>query len=334
MPPSRSVLRPLRLAALSALALFAAGEAAPAPRARLEELVLGSGPGSRERISFRVRTLLGPETGRRTVTDATIEGAPGTDLDIRSQAGDFTLAARLKTDLLASGRVRVLADLTTRRAAGRSPRGLPLYEEDVQQRVVELSTDGSQSLVVLPFGRNPGGEELALDILPRTTGRPVRDGSGRLVPPEIRIAESGPEGWIRIDAEVVPHRYRVQALLERGREAVVAGAGSCAFREPCAIDLLASRGGARAGRLDLTVIRYVWSNPDPFVTVEFDLRAAAPAGAGAPASRGPARDRDLVRRSAGTGFAGKPLMYTLPHGDLLPGSPDRLRLILVPEALP
>lgn len=331
--------RSLRLTTLVALALIAGGAARREP-ARLAAV---ERDGAR-RISFRVRTLLGPEGARSIVSDATVEGALGTDLTLRSQAGSFTLAAQIKTDLLSNGTLRLVADLTTRRSAGRSERGLPLFEEDVQRQIVKLATDGSQSLVVLPFGRNPGGEELALDILPQLTGHPARDRTGQWLPPAIQIAQVGPEGWLNIEAAWNPHRFRVEGVLRREGRSLARGAGHCALAEVCALPLTGFAGapGALNSRLDLTVIRTLSTCPTPQVAFEFDLlggasgppptQQAIDATGAAPRAKSASPSR---RASSGIGLAGIPLAYPLEGlGASLPGQPDTLTLTITPEDLP
>src|SRR6185295_5546510 len=54
---------------------------------------------SRQRIAFRIRTLLGSEEARVAASDAIVEGPLDTDLTLRSKAGSFTLSAQVKTDL-------------------------------------------------------------------------------------------------------------------------------------------------------------------------------------------------------------------------------------------
>jgi hypothetical protein len=287
------------------------------------------------RIAFRIRTLLGPEGERITASDATVEGPLDTDLTLRSKAGGFTLAAQVKTDLLASGRLRLVADLTTRRSVGRSERGLPLFEEDTQRRVVELAADGSQSLVVLPFGRNPGGEELALDLLPRLTGQPAAGGHAAPQPPEIRIARVGPDGWLKIEATRSLHHFRVEAKLERQGRTVALGSAPCALIEPCTLLLSPPPGSRREplASIDLTVTRTIYGCPAPQVALDFDLRGTGSGGAprGGPA----ATAATAPRRDSGIGLAGVPLVYPLGElGASLPGQPDTLQLTVIPEDLP
>jgi hypothetical protein len=273
------------------------------------------------RVAFRIRTLLGPDGARETASDATVEGPPGTDITLGSRAGQFRMTAKLKTDLVDRDRVRVVADVTTRRLAGTSERGLPLYEEDVQRRAVELATDGSESLVVLPFGRNPGGDELALDILPSLTERPVENGSGKVAPLEIHIANQGPGGWLEVEASRVPHRYRVDASLERDGRVVAAGSSRCELGEAGRIPL-APPGAAPVAELRLTVTGYANTCPTDRIDVTFDLAAA---GSEAPLARG----------WAGVGSSSEPLAYDLGAlGARLPGEPASLRLRVIPEELP
>jgi hypothetical protein len=335
----------LRAAPWLALAAVLAGSlGAPAsqqePQDRLHAepaitspLDLAEGSPARQRIAFRIRTLLGPEGSRVAASDAMVEGPLDTDLTLRSKAGSFTLSAQVKTDLLASGRLRLVADLSTRRSAGRSERGLPLFEEDVQRKVVELESDGTQSLVVLPFGRNPSGEELALDLLPRLAGQPSAP-----APPQIRIARVGPEGWLKIEATRSYHHFRVEVALARQGKPLASGSGRCELAERCTLPLSAP--GAPSGSkreapasIDLTVIRTVLGCPGPQVHLDFDLRGthrdtepqAWPAISAAA----------IVHGDSGIGMAGEPIVYSLgERGASLPGQPDTLKITVTPEELP
>jgi len=347
-PGARRVLWSAPWFALGAILVGAAGAppALPPDGLRPESpvasrLELETGAPARQRIAFRIRTLLGPEGARTAASDATVEGPLDTDLTLRSKAGSFTLAAQVKTDLLANGRLRLVADLTTRRSAGRSERGLPLFEEDSQRRVVELAADGTQSLVVLPFGRNPGGEELALDLLPRLTGRPVTGGDGQPLPPEIRIARVGPDGWLKIEATRSLHHFRVEAALERQGRRVAGGGARCELAEPCTLPLSPPDGAKHEphAAIDLTVLRTIFGCPAPQVAIEFDLLGADSDGdtrrkTGAALANRSAPD---VPRHAdsGIGIAGVPLVYPLGGlGAGLPGRPDTLKITVLREERP
>jgi hypothetical protein len=261
-------------------------------------------------VAFRVRTLVGPDGARYALSDATVDGPPGTDVTLESRAGSFTMHTTLKTDLLPDGRVRVVAKVTTRRDAGTSERRLPLFEEDVRDATVELATDGSESLVVLPFGRNPGGDELAVDVEPRRSTRPATE------PLAIRIDDPGADGWMRIDARTVPHQYSVEASLERDGTVVASGSGTCELDEPGAIALVAPD-GSRAAAMRLTVEDYEPACPSSRVGVEFNLD-----GPNAPVARG----------WSGRTTSDRPLVYPLgPPAASVPGNPTALRIRVAPR---
>lgn len=263
-----------------------------------------------ERVAFRIRTLLDPKGARTALTDATVEGAPGTDIALEARTRRFSLTATLKTDVMASGRVRIVANLVARRHVGDSERGLPLYEEDAQDHVVELATDGSESLVVLPFGRNPGGEELAIDVEPSLTDQPARDASGALLPPEIRIVDLGRDGWLHIQATKIPHRFDVVAALVRDGRTIATGRAVCELGEPGTVPL------GDLSSVRLTVAGYGSGCPTDRVDVEFDLLRD---------------DTTLASHWAGSGSSGEPFEYSLGAlGAELPGQPTALRLRIHP----
>jgi hypothetical protein len=294
---------------LGILTLLRALVAALAPAALAPEPV-AAGDAAR-RVSFRIRTLLGPEGARAVASDATVDGPPGTDISLDGRAGEFTMAAKLRTDLVDGGRVRIATEITTRRRAGTSARGLPLYEEDVERRTVELAADGSESVVVLPFGRNPGGDELAIDVLPALSAEPAREPA----PLSIHIDSVGPGGWLRVEASRVPHRFDVDVELVRDGRRVARGSGRLRLGEPERIPVVAEDGTEAAG-VGLTVESYATGCPTDRIDVGFDVdRAGAPVGRG----------------WAGVGSSDSPLVYDL--GALsgsLPGAPTELRVRVRP----
>ncbi len=298
----------IRRALPAVLLLLAAICSSPLAPASAEDAAL--------RVSFRIRTLVGPAGAQTTASDATVDGPAGTDVTLDSRAGRFTMVAKLKTDLVAGGRVRVVADVTTRRAAGTSERGLPLFEEDVQRRTVELATDGSESLVVLPFGRNPGGEELAIDIAPALSNTPARTPAGEPAPLQIRIDAIGPDGWLRVNAEKIPHGFDVEATLERDGREIARGAARCELGEPGTVPIATPDSTLAA--LRLTVSEFERLCPNGSTGFAFDV---VEPGSGAP----------IALAWSGVAAAGAPTTYDLGQiAGKIPGDPTTLRLRITP----
>lgn len=266
------------------------------------------------RVSFRIRTLIGAAGAQETVSDAIVEGAPGTDITLDARTGRFAMTAKLKTDVIAGKTVRIVADFVVRRDVGHSERGLTLYEEDAQHHVVELAVDGSESLVVLPFGRNPDGENLSIEVEPSLTQRSTRTEAGDLAPPEIRLGDAGLNGWLRVSAVKIPHRFFVRVELLREGRVVGSGAGVCELDEAGTVRLATGDGDAA---LRLTVTGFARECPVDRIDVDFDILAGG---------------QVIARGWAGSGSSNTPFEYALGQvADALPGRPDTLRFAIASE---
>src|SRR5438046_7010641 len=102
-------------------------------------------------MQMRVRMIERVDNVRHDVSEAVVAGPLGTDFNLELIAARYRLTASFVTDLRAPGVLSVLCKLTSRRDYGRSPRGLPLYEEESQAKTFDLGLD--ESLVLLPFGK-------------------------------------------------------------------------------------------------------------------------------------------------------------------------------------
>jgi hypothetical protein len=167
------------------------------------------------------------------ISNATIEGPPGTDFVLELQSGRFKMNDRFLTDLILPGELKVRAKLNTRRLYGYSQNNLALYEEDNQSEALRLGFD--EQMVLLPFGKG-SGELLKVEVTPSISEQPVNPAPGEMQPPTINISEPGP-GVITIHALKIPHHFDVEAvLLEDGREAGVGipecNAEQCNDRSP------------------------------------------------------------------------------------------------------
>ena len=256
-----------------------------------------------QRISFKVTTIEELSGQRNVISVARIDGPPGTDFRILLNSDRFEMAARFLTDLVAPERLRVRAQLKTRRLYGYSSRDLPLYEEDTQDPVIELETD--DVLVLLPFGGGNADEQLRIEIVPEfgasTAGVAPQ-------PLEIDILMPSPGGIVRIEAEKIPHHFAVEASILRDGVELARGRGAFLLEERAALELLplVTNRSTAPFRLGLTIDHFARSRPNDRVSIRFDLDRA---------DGGPDDMETLLARGwAGvTSLAGE-LSYEIPSG--------------------
>jgi hypothetical protein len=169
-----------------------------------------------KRIRFQIVTVEEKNAQRNIIASALVEGPPGTDFDIDLNGGQFKMKAEFLTDLEADNRLKIRAQLQTRRLYGYSERRLPLYEEDNQNQTLQLGFD--EDVILMPFGRGGGDDKLKIEITPMMTDEAVYLPSGKLRPLEINMPVVSPGGLINIQARKIPHRFEVDiSLLEDGR---------------------------------------------------------------------------------------------------------------------
>jgi hypothetical protein len=197
---------------------------------------------------FVIRTVARSGGAREVLSSATVAGPPSCAIQITAEEGIFRLSARVVARAEADA-VRLLARVETRRLAGHSDRGLPLYEEDVQSQTARLAGDGSQVLAVFPFGRDAPADELSIEIVPSLAGAAPPS-------PEIRIERPGPAGWIRLEAEVVPRAVEIEAEIVAGGQVIARGSGTAFPDEMLRLPLAPVREGGPAAELAITVDRY------------------------------------------------------------------------------
>ena len=210
---------------------------------------------------------------RDLVSETTVEGAEGTDFNIKLTGARFQMNTRFLTDLVAPNTLQIRADLNTRRFYGQSERNLPLYEEDSQRETLQLGFD--EKMVLLPFGRNGSSDQLKIEITPMVSEQSAYLESGQPRPLEIRILKASPAGAISVEASKVPHRFAVEAtLLEDGKE--VARDTSDVLLEKAKELILKSTPQASTDvtnhpfSVTLTVNRYMKTRPMDQVAIEFD----------------------------------------------------------------
>lgn len=225
------------------------------------------------RIRFQISTVEEKAGARNVISEAVVEGPPGTDFSVNLQGSKFKMNARFLTDLANTERLKVRARLNTRRLYGYSERELPLYEEDAQNQSLDLGFD--EAIVLLPFGRN-GGERLKIEITPAVSDQPVYLASGELAPIAIKILKQSPGGAISIQASKIPHNFEVEAALLEDDTEVARGTTNFLIEERQEI-ILKPDNSARAEiadhpiALNLIIDEYARTRPADIVGISFGL---------------------------------------------------------------
>ena len=271
-------------------------------------LTLSDSPRAAEpqRIQFRVTTIEEGQGGRQVISDATIEGPPGTDFTITLQGERFKMNARFLTDLITAGTLKVRARLDTRRLYGFSERELPLYEEDRQSQTIELGLE--EQIILLPFGRQDAAEKLKIEITPAASRQSPYLASGKPRPLEIDILKQSPNGEVSIQASKTTHNFEVEAiLLEDGIE-VARAVADLLIEEPRDLMLQPNDRASREATdhplvVNLTVDEYTRGRPADSVGIRFNLHRSDAADH--------AQRQTLARRWAGIGMIGSELTYDL-----------------------
>ena len=228
---------------------------------------------SPRRIRFQIATVEEKAGARNVISEALVEGPPGTDFNVNLQGSQFKMSARFLTDVASAESLKVRARLNTRRLYGYSERNLPLYEEDAQNQSLDLGFD--EALVLLPFGRN-GGDKLKIEITPAVSDQPVYLASGELAPLAIKILKQSPGGAVSIQASKIPHNFEVEATLLEDDTEVARGAANFLIEEAQEL-ILKPDNNARAEvanhpmAVNLTIDEYARTRPADIVGVSFGL---------------------------------------------------------------
>lgn len=217
---------------------------------------------------------------RQVVAGSRIEGRAGIDFDVEFKLDGYGLTGHFLTDLVEPRALEVTAHVVSRRLHGRSERGLPLWEEDDQDRTLVVGFD--ESIVLWPFGRDRNA--LAIEIAPA----PAAAGPLRIEPFAL-----GRGGALRVRARRVPHRLVCEAsVVQAGRELAHAVA-DCRLGRVARLPLGA---GAQDRTVAVQVEDYQRDRPTDSVLIQIDLTAAS----GAP-----------ILHAMGTAGVGTALPYSL-----------------------
>lgn len=232
-----------------------------------------------ERIRFHVTvvtdsTAAGKSGGenRNILSKTTIDGPAGTDFNINLNTGGFEMKSKFLTELVAEGELLVRVNLETRRLFGKSPNNLPLYEEDKQKQSLNMGFD--ESVVLLPYGRNGGGQTLKIEIEPERYDVSQNDKeAGRLF---IDFQKELESGEISIEARKVPHRYDVEAVLLKDGKVVGQSTAEALLEETKAIKIVPNKTAPKElqGKIitaSIAVDGYIGGRPRDLVSISFDV---------------------------------------------------------------
>lgn len=227
-----------------------------------------SAENTKKRIRFQITTIAEKNNERKTLAQTTIEGLPGTDFNINLQTENFKMETRFLSDLMADDKLRIRANLNTRRFYGYSPINLPLYEEDSQKQNVEISFN--EKIVLLPFGRNGSDETLKIEITPSLFAD-----SAEKEPLKITFEKPIAGGNIQIKATKIPHHYEVEAILLADGKEIAGGKAVCLFEEEKEILLQSvsekENNGGQTFVAKVTVNEFTRNRPNDLVGIKFDF---------------------------------------------------------------
>lgn len=160
----------------------------------------------------------------RVLYAAHVEGPQATDFDVVLSDDQYEMKAFFVAE--GTGPVDLRVRVETRRRAGTSRNGLPLWEEDRQHHRLRVKL--GQQIELLPFGSAGPRGLLRLDITPtRIASAPV----------SIDIDTNTARDAIRVHASRVPHRYDVRARVEENGRALSVATARLFMNEPQRIAL-------------------------------------------------------------------------------------------------
>ena len=180
------------------------------------------------RLAYRLRVVERTGADTATLATAVVSGPPETTLRLSLRVETAELQGLLGT-LPEPDTVNLAGVFFSRRPAGRSRRGLPLFEEDSYRRWARLVWGGTTRLY--PFGAEWAGQRLALWV-EITVDREFAAGETR---PNEEVTLVDPAIAFNARAVVPPRRVTVRLSLVRGDTA----------SSPRALDLIPETPGRR-----------------------------------------------------------------------------------------
>jgi len=206
------------------------------------------------RLTYRLRVVERAGADTETLATAVVSGPPETTLRLSLRVETAELQGLLGT-LPEPDTVNLAGMFFSRRPAGRSRRGLPLFEEDSYRRWARVVWGGTTRLY--PFGAEWAGQRRALWV-EITVDREFAAGETR---PNEEVTLVDPAVAFNARAVVPPRRVTVRLSLVRGDTA----------SSPRALDLIPEAPGRRVSftlggqtsAFDVTLQRLVPGSDDP-----------------------------------------------------------------------
>lgn len=230
------------------------------------------------RISYDIATFEERDGHRELLAQTIVDGPAGTDFEIKLDGSRFHLAAKFLNDLVRSDTLQMRARLATRRLYGQSEKNLPLYEEDAQQKDLQVGFD--EKLVLLPFGDGNSSDQLAIEITPNKSSLSDYLPSGERRPLQINIVKTAPGNAISVNASKTPHRFSyVASLFEDGREVATGTVDDALLGQPQRVELSPNKQSSTEVAknplaINLRVGQYISGCPGNQVVIDFDLQPA------------------------------------------------------------
>ena len=173
------------------------------------------------RVTYRLRLVERVGSDTRLLATGVVSGPPETALRLSLRAGPAELQALLGT-LPEPDTVNLAGVFFSRRAAGRSRRGLPLWEEDSYRRWARLAWGGTARLD--PFGAARGRVTVTLDAdlqndpadIPALLDELARSGAAAVVGYRVDRRDSG---WKRLQSRIangVRNRLNRETIRDTG----------------------------------------------------------------------------------------------------------------------
>lgn len=257
---------------------------------------------NQKRIQFKIRTISEKSGERQILSQTSIEGPTGTDFTINLQTGNFKMQARFLTDLISPDKLKFRANLNTQRFYGTSPNNLPLYEEDDQKKSLEIGF--TETVVLLPFGRNGSDETLKIEIVPNLLEVSKEVPVNSL---KIKFDKELPSGEIYIEANKIPHLYEIETILLADGKEIAKGKAEYLFDEEKEINLQKVTDSSFpdfAAKVKINEFNY--NRPNDLVGIRFDFDQKKSSG----------ENLSIINNGGGKGVLGEEIIYSLNNENL------------------